>query len=156
MPLKKLLHKQKAAAIICFNLHQMEDVNHIILFDGTCVLCSRSVKFVIRHDPEGIFKFAALQSDSGKKLLEKYVPQTNKKDSFILIENKQAYMQSTAALRVVKKLRGPVKLLYGLVIVPAFLRNFVYDIIARNRKRWFGKTETCLLPTPGIKSRFIE
>lgn len=128
----------------------------VILFDGVCNLCNGSVQYVIRHDRYAIFKFASLQSDSGQQLLHKYhLPQSNF-NSFVLIEDDKAYTRSTAALKVAAKLSGIVKLLYGFIIVPAFIRDAVYNFIARNRYKWFGKKDTCMIPTPALKSRFLN
>ena len=128
----------------------------IILFDGVCNLCNGSVQYVIRHDRYAIFKFASLQSDSGQQLLHKYnLPQSNF-NSFVLIQDDKAYTRSTAALKVAAKLSGIVKLLYGFIIVPAFIRDAVYNFIARNRYKWFGKKDTCMIPTPALKSRFLN
>ena len=117
------------------------DEHPVILFDGICNLCNASVQFVIRRDPGGIFKFATLQGDPGKKMAETFGLDGLKGDSFILIENGKAYTRSAAALRVARKLKGPVSLLYGFIIVPPFIRNGVYDLISRNRYKWFGKKE---------------
>jgi predicted DCC family thiol-disulfide oxidoreductase YuxK len=131
--------------------------NHsIILFDGICNLCNGSVQFVIKHDKDGHFKFAALQTAAGQNLLKKYFLSSTNLDSFVLIENDKAYTQSTAALRVAKKLNGSVKLLAGFMIVPAFIRDAVYNTIARNRYKWFGKKESCMIPTPELNSRFLN
>ena len=128
----------------------------VILFDGVCNLCNGAVQYVIRHDRHAIFKFASLQSDSGQQLLHKYhLPQSNF-NSFVLIEDDKAYTRSTAALKVAAKLSGIVKLLYGFIIVPAFIRDAVYNFIARNRYKWFGKKDTCMIPTPALKSRFLN
>lgn len=128
----------------------------VILFDGVCNLCNGSVQYVIRHDRHAIFKFASLQSDSGQQLLHKYhLPQSNF-NSFVLIQDDKAYTRSTAALKVAAKLSGIVKLLYGFIIVPAFIRDAVYNFIARNRYKWFGKKDTCMIPTPALKSRFLN
>src|SRR5688572_24921366 len=126
----------------------------IILFDGICNLCNSSVRFVIKRDPGASFKFAAFQSDAGRKLADQYkITDTGK--SFILIENNQVFTRSTAALKVARKLNPPVNLLYGFIIVPAFIRNFIYDLIARKRYSWFGKTEQCMIPSPALQSRFL-
>ncbi len=128
----------------------------VILFDGVCNLCNGSVQYVIRHDRDALFKFASLQSDSGQQLLHKYQLPLNNFNSFVLIEEEKIYTRSTAALRVARKLSGMVKLLYGFIIVPAFIRDTVYDLIARNRYKWFGKKDTCMIPTPALKSRFLN
>ena len=128
----------------------------IILFDGVCNLCNKSVQTVLRKDKAGIFKFASLQSDVGQKLLKQYNLPTSNFGSFVLIQNGKIYLKSTAALTVAKQLSGPIKLLYGFMIVPAFIRNFFYNIIAKNRYKWFGKMDECMIPTPEIKSRFLN
>lgn len=128
----------------------------VILFDGVCNLCNASVQFVIRHDKKDHFKFAALQSDTGQQLLDQYQLGSKHFDSFALIENGKAFTRSTAALRVSKQLAGPVKLLYGFIIVPAFIRDAVYSFIAKNRYKWFGKQDSCMIPTPALKAKFLS
>lgn len=128
----------------------------VILFDGVCNLCNGSVQFVIKHDKDGLFKFAALQTEAGQNLLKKYFLSSTDLNSLVLIENGKAYTQSTAALRVAKKLNGAVKILSGFMIVPAFIRDAVYNTIARNRYRWFGKKDSCMIPTPELNSRFLN
>jgi predicted DCC family thiol-disulfide oxidoreductase YuxK len=128
----------------------------VILFDGVCNLCDSSVQFVIKHDKDKVFSFASLQSESGQKLLEEYHLPKSEFNSFVLVENGKAYTKSSAALMVAKKLSGPVKLLYGLKIVPVFIRNTVYNLIAKNRYRWFGKKDSCMIPTPSLQSRFLK
>lgn len=129
--------------------------NPVILFDGVCNLCNQSVQFVIRHDPRSKFRFAALQSDFGQKVLREHHIDTEKLLSVVLvIGNRQVYDRSRAALEIARRLNGLWPLFYVFVIVPPFIRNFVYDWIARNRYRWFGRTDECMIPTPELKSRF--
>ena len=128
----------------------------IILFDGICNLCNSSVQYVIKHDPAGSFKFASLQSDAGKDLLRQYDLPENNLNSFVLIQDNKAYTQSTAALKVSKRLKGPIRLLYGFIIVPAFIRNGVYKLIANKRYKWFGKSDECMIPGPSLKERFLN
>lgn len=128
----------------------------IILFDGVCNLCNSSVNFVIEHDKKNHFLFAPLQSEIGKILLEKHGIDSSKTDSFILIENGKAFAKSSAALRTAKYLNRLYPLLYLLLIVPSFIRNGVYDYIAKNRYKWFGRTESCMVPTLELKSKFIS
>jgi predicted DCC family thiol-disulfide oxidoreductase YuxK len=128
----------------------------IILFDGVCNLCNSSVQFVIRHDKKNHFLFAALQSEIGKKLLKKYGIDFEKTDSFILIENNKAHIKSSAALRITKHLNRLYPLLYSFLIVPPFIRNGVYNYIAKNRYKWFGKTESCMVPSKELKEKFIN
>ena len=128
----------------------------IILFDGVCNLCNNAVQFVIKHDSSDKFVFAALQSATGQKLLQQYnLPQTGF-DSFVLIQNGKVFLKSTAALQIAKQLSGPVKLLYGFIIVPSFIRNTVYTVIAKNRYKWFGKKDSCMIPTASLKAKFLN
>ncbi|RAJ79220.1 putative DCC family thiol-disulfide oxidoreductase YuxK [Chitinophaga dinghuensis] len=127
----------------------------IILFDGVCNFCNASVNFVIRHDRQGYFRFAPLQSEIATELSRQYGFDTNALSSFILVENGKVYTKSTAALRVAGKLNFPVRLLSLLMIVPAFIRNGVYSWIARRRYRWFGRKDACMVPTPEVRSRFM-
>ncbi|RYG18566.1 MAG: DUF393 domain-containing protein [Chitinophagaceae bacterium] len=126
----------------------------VIFFDGVCNLCNASVQFVIARDSKNYFKFAALQSDLAVSKLANYSLQVKQGDSFVLLENGKVYEQSTAALRVAKRLSGLWPLLYAFIVVPPFIRNWVYKVIARNRYKWFGKQESCWVPTPELRSRF--
>lgn len=127
----------------------------IILFDGICNLCNRSVQFIIKHDKEKVYRFAAFQSKAGQKLLQQYNLPPKQYPSFLLIENNKAYTHSTAALKVAKNLSGLVKLAVVFNIIPAGIRNFVYNFVARNRYQWFGKKESCMIPTQELKARFL-
>ncbi|MGE6752492.1 thiol-disulfide oxidoreductase DCC family protein [Rossellomorea sp. NPDC071047] len=127
----------------------------IILFDGICNFCNSSVRFIIERDPEGIYQFASLQSGVGQQLLKKHnIPHTT--DSFVLIEEDKAYVESIAALKVSSHLTWPWKLIATCIIVPKPLRDRVYRWIAKNRYKWFGKQESCMLPSENIRERFIE
>ena len=128
----------------------------IILFDGVCNLCNRAVQFIIKHDKKNIFRFASLQSETGQKLLSEYNLPLNEFNSFILIENGKAYSRSTGALHVVKKLNGMLPWLYTFIIIPKTLRNSIYNWVGRNRYKWFGKKEECMIPTPELKARFLS
>lgn len=126
----------------------------IVLFDGVCNFCDASVQFIIKRDPNAHFKFAALQSEAGEKLQRQYeFPQTI--ESLVLIENDKVYTQSTGALRIARKLDGLWKFFYIAIIVPAPLRNTIYKVIARNRYKWFGKKDVCMLPTKEQRERFL-
>ncbi|OMF16464.1 thiol-disulfide oxidoreductase DCC [Paenibacillus amylolyticus] len=127
----------------------------IVLVDGVCHFCQGLTKWIIKRDPEGKYHFASLQSDVAKELLEKGNLSTDSMDTFVLIENGNYYTRSTAALRLAKGLKFPYPLLYVFIIIPKFIRNAVYNLVARNRYRWFGKDEACMLPTPEIKDRFL-
>lgn len=131
-------------------------MHSIILFDGVCNLCNWSVQFVIKHDPEKKFRFASLQSDFAKKLLTGYSMETKEMNSFILVENGKIYARSTGALRVLKQLRGWSVLFYCFILVPRFLRDGIYNFIAKTRYRRFGKRDECMVPTPELRSRFLN
>lgn len=124
----------------------------VILFDGVCNLCQSSVQFIIKRDKKAKFKFAALQSEAGQKLLKGHTAPGL--DSVILVENDKVYTHSSAALRIAKGLDGLWPMLYVFVIIPRPLRNWLYNWVAANRYRWFGKQESCMMPTPELKSRF--
>ncbi|RPE08256.1 thiol-disulfide oxidoreductase DCC family protein [Chitinophaga lutea] len=126
-----------------------------ILFDGVCLFCNASVNFVLRRDRYDRFRFAPLQSPAGEQLLVKYGLNEKKMDSFVLIENDQAFTESTAVLRVARRLGFPWSLAWGLMIVPAFIRNGVYRWIARNRYKWFGKNDQCMVPDEKVRSKFL-
>ncbi len=129
----------------------------IVLFDGVCNLCNGAVHFMIDHDPKERLRFASIQSDAGKELLLRHgipVPERDP-DSIVLIAGTRAYDGSGAALRIASKLGFPWSLLAVFLVVPWFVRDIVYYLIARNRYRWFGKSETCRVPTPELKRRFL-
>ncbi len=128
----------------------------ILLFDGVCNLCNSSVNFIIKHDKKNYFQFASIQSETGQELLKKHNINASTTDSVVLIENNKYYIKSTATLRIAKHLDGLYPLLYAFIIIPSFIRNVVYDLIARNRYKWFGKRETCMIPTDEIRSKFIS
>ena len=128
----------------------------LVLFDGVCNLCNGAVQFIIKRDQKKQFLFASLQGKAGTELLAKFDLPVNDFNSFILIEGDKTYTRSTAALRIAKKLGGGWKLLYGLMIIPRFIRNAVYNLIAKNRYKWFGKKDECMVPTPELKERFLE
>lgn len=128
----------------------------IILFDGVCNLCNASVNFIIKHDKKAHFKFASLQSDAAKELLLQYNSKNINYDSIILIENASLYIKSTAALRISRNLNGSYKLLYAFIIIPTFIRDWVYNYIAKNRFKWYGKKDSCMIPTPELKNRFLD
>jgi predicted DCC family thiol-disulfide oxidoreductase YuxK len=132
------------------------DKKPIILFDGVCNLCNRAVQTVIKHDAEGKFLFASLQSEEGQHLSEQYQLPLNDFNSFVLIQDDKVYTRSTGALKVAKQLSGRWKFLYVFIIVPPFIRDAVYNLVSRNRYKWFGKQDECMLPTPELKARFLN
>lgn len=127
----------------------------IILFDGVCNLCSGSVQFIIKHDPKHQFRFASLQGEFGQQVLHQFNLPMQEFGSFILLENGVVYTKSSAALRVTKKLSGLWSGFYAFMIVPSLIRNAVYDVVAKNRYKWFGKKEACWIPTPELKDLFL-
>lgn len=130
-------------------------MKRVVLFDGDCNFCDANVQFIIKRDPVAHFKFASLQSDIGRDLTEKYgIPEDV--DSLVLIENEKAYVKSTAALRIAKKLDGLWHLLFLLMLIPRPIRDAAYDIVSKNRYKWFGKKEeACALPSPDVRKRFL-
>jgi predicted DCC family thiol-disulfide oxidoreductase YuxK len=128
----------------------------VVLFDGVCNMCNAITRFVIERDPApGRFRFAALQSESGQRLLREHGLPTDDLDSFVLVEGERAWVRSTAGLRVLKMLGLPWSLLWPLILVPPPIRDPLYSWIARNRYRWFGKRDACMVPTADVRSRFV-
>ncbi|MBN8236806.1 thiol-disulfide oxidoreductase DCC family protein [Halobacillus kuroshimensis] len=127
----------------------------IILFDGDCHFCDKSVQFIIQRDPRSRFQFASLQSDKGRELLLQYnIPDDT--DSLVLIQNGKARLESTAALTISRQLKGFWKLTYFLILIPRPLRNAFYRWFASNRYKWFGKKDdTCPIPSPDVRKRFL-
>jgi predicted DCC family thiol-disulfide oxidoreductase YuxK len=128
----------------------------IILFDGVCNFCNGTVNLIIKHDKKRIFRFAALQSGIGKQLLKEHHLSTTDLDSFVLIDAGKSYKRTTAALHIYPKLGGFWKLVNVLWIFPKPIRDAGYDLIARNRYKWFGKKEACMIPSAEVRSLFLE
>jgi predicted DCC family thiol-disulfide oxidoreductase YuxK len=128
----------------------------IIIFDGVCNLCNRVVQFIIRRDPKARFKFTALQSGYAKELLKDREWVSNQPDIIIYFRGNRIYQKSTAVLLILRDLGGLWAILYLLSIIPRFLRDYFYDKIAINRYRLFGKRESCMIPSPDLKNRFLE
>ena len=133
----------------------MTDEKQIILFDGVCNFCNFWVNFVIKRDKKDLFRFAALQSDKAKELISKFNFDASKQDTFILITGDKLYTKSTAALMICKQLNGPIKILYSFIILPKFFRDFIYDLMAENRYKLFGKRENCRIPIEKDKLKFL-
>jgi predicted DCC family thiol-disulfide oxidoreductase YuxK len=127
-----------------------------MLFDGVCNLCNASVRFVIRRDPGAVFRFASLQSPVGRSLLKEHGLPVDELASIVLIDGDRCYVKSDAALRIARALRRPWPLVGAFLIVPRAIRDHVYEFVARNRYRWFGKQDSCALPTPATASRFLD
>lgn len=128
----------------------------IILFDGVCNLCNSAINFVIDKDAKNNFYFASLQSEFGQALLAHFGRNTDDFDSMIVFENGKIKTKSTAALRIATGLSGGWKYFNVFKIVPTFLRNAVYNLIAKNRYSWFGQKNECRIPTPELKAKFVE
>lgn len=129
----------------------------LVFFDGVCNLCNGFVNFLIDHDPEGQFKFAALQSEAARPYLQAFDVDPEALDSVIVIEKGRLYRESTAALRILRRLGPPWAVLYYAFIgIPRPLRDLVYRYIALNRYDWFGKRDQCRIPTPDLKARFLD
>ena len=129
----------------------------LLLFDGVCNLCNSSVQYVIKHDKNNVFLFTALQSEVGQNIIKHYNIDTSRVDSILLYTpGKGIQYKSTAALKVASQLGFPINLLTIFLIVPKVIRNWVYDFIAKNRYKWFGKKDACMIPTPELKSKFLE
>lgn len=136
-------------------ISSVKDVSYIILFDGVCNFCNYWVNFILKRDKKDIFRFAALQSESGQALLEKYGLPKDDFDSFILIVNNVAYKKSEAAFIVAKNLSGFPKIILPFEFLPKRFTDFLYDLIANNRYKIFGKKETCRIPSSKERSKFI-
>ncbi|MDB5231614.1 MAG: hypothetical protein JWN76_2419 [Chitinophagaceae bacterium] len=130
--------------------------NPVLLFDGVCNLCNGFVQFIIKHDGSKQFRFASLQSDYGQKVMKQFNITPGLLNTVYLLENDKLYNRSTAALRVTEKLNGGWKLFYGLIIIPVFIRDAIYNAVARNRYKWFGKKDACWVPTPNLQERFFN
>jgi len=129
--------------------------HHIILFDGVCNFCNFWVNFIINRDENDTYHFAAMQSDFGQKLLQEFKVNAYDFDSFVLIIKDKHFTKSTAALMISNNLKSSVKLLYPLIILPAPIRDFIYDLIAKNRYKFFGKRDVCRIPTETEKRKFL-
>lgn len=134
--------------------NQILDSHGVVLFDGVCNFCDASVQFIHARDKNDYFRFAPLQSEMGAKLKEQYG--LGNIDSVVLVENGQAFTRSTAALRIARRLQGVWSWFYGFIVVPQFIRDFAYDLFAKNRYRLFGQKDACGLPTPELRKRFID
>ncbi|MBB6003272.1 thiol-disulfide oxidoreductase DCC family protein [Arcicella rosea] len=137
------------------NIDTIVDGQQVILFDGVCNFCNASINFVIDHDPQKRFKFASLQSDLGREILKKHHRNTSDFDSVILLKDNGLFIKSKAALEIAKELSGLWKYLSIFSVLPTFILDFFYDLIAKNRYKFFGKSEVCRMPSPDLKERFL-
>ncbi|OHD72390.1 MAG: thiol-disulfide oxidoreductase [Spirochaetes bacterium RBG_16_49_21] len=131
------------------------DLEMIILFDGVCNLCEASVNFIIKRDKKKKFRFVPLQSDAGAKLLEDAGIRTDRLDTLILLKHGIPYTKSRGALEITRELDGLWRLLYAFIIVPRPIRDAAYSLIAKNRYKWFGKKDACMVPDDTVRNRFI-
>ena len=132
------------------------DIRYIILFDGVCNFCNYWVNYLIARDKNDKFRFAALQSEAGQALLAKFNLQKLEFDTVILIQGEEYFVKSTAALIIAKNISGLYKILYPLIVLPAKLRDLVYNMIAKNRYSIFGKRDVCRVPTEKERKKFLE
>ena len=128
----------------------------VILFDGVCGLCNRWVSWILHHDRRKIFRFAALQSHAGQNLLEQHGLNGLELSTMALIEQDEAHVRSQAALRSLKLLGAPWSIFFALILIPAPLRDWVYNWVAGHRYQWFGRLDSCLVPDPGVADRFLD
>lgn len=136
---------------------KLPEGKHIILFDGVCNFCNDSVRFIMKHDKNDLYRYASLQSELGQSLTQSRDIDTDKIDSIVLIQPGVAYyLKSDAALQIAKNLSGFYSILSFFIYLPSWFRDFFYDIIARNRYQWFGKKEACPMPTPNEQDKFLE
>lgn len=131
------------------------ETSPVIYFDGECNLCSGSVQFILKRESKEQFRFASLQGESGQAFLKKHSYPVDHFDSFILDEDGKIFTRSTAALRVSRNLNFPWPLLYIFIVVPRFIRDGIYEYVSHHRYKWFGKKESCWIPDPKWKKRFL-
>lgn len=134
----------------------MSPSQSVILFDGVCNLCNSSIDFILKRDKENRFLVGALQEEAGKRLLARFQVKPEYLDSLVLVENGEIFFRSTAALKIARNLSGFWPFFYVFMAIPTSVRDWVYNWIGKNRYRWFGKKNTCRLPSPGEKAKFLS
>jgi predicted DCC family thiol-disulfide oxidoreductase YuxK len=138
-------------------MRSLPEDKKIVLFDGVCNLCDTAVQFIIKHDKKDVFRFVSLQSTTAKEILKYIDVDPTKTDSIILYEpGKAYYYKAEAALNIASELEGAISLLTVFKLLPNSFTNIIYDYIAKNRYRWFGKKENCMIPTPELRSKFLD
>jgi predicted DCC family thiol-disulfide oxidoreductase YuxK len=162
---RKLCHQRRSRKFKGKNLREqkkevtfgtmIENENGIILFDGVCNFCNTSINAIIRLDKKKYFRFAAIQSETGKHLMNKFGLDPVKFDSVILVDDNKAYVFSSAVLNIARKLKSIYQLAYVGILIPRFIRDPLYKWIAKNRYKWFGKKDACMIPSPELRSRFL-
>jgi len=145
---------RKGTVVMKRTSNQSEPI--VLLIDGHCNMCHGLAKFVVGRDKRAVFRFASLQSELGRRLLKEGGMPEDALETFVMVDNGKYYTNSTAALRIGRKLGWPWSVAYPAIVVPRFVRDRVYRFVARRRYRWFGRSESCLLPTPDMRSRFLE
>ncbi len=131
-------------------------MNDVVIFDGVCNLCARSVKFILDHEAEPALRFTPLQSPAGVRHLRELGFDPADAKTFVLIADGRAYVKSDAAIRLAKYLGGAWKFVGAIKIIPRPIRDWMYDVVARNRYRWFGRVEACMTPSRDLRARFLE
>ena len=131
-------------------------MSDVVIFDGVCNLCAHSVKFILNHEANPTLRFVPLQSPAGTRLMREFGFSPEDAKTFVLVAGGRSYVKSDAAIRVASYLRGVWKLLGAVRILPRPIRDWAYDVVARNRYRWFGRAESCMVPTPELRARFIQ
>ena len=129
---------------------------YIVIFDGICNFCNGSVNFIIKRDPKGVFSFAPMQSEIAQELMQKHKIEKEELDTFLLFKNGSVYDRSDAALEITRNLTGFWHLFQIFKILPKAIRDGLYNLFARKRYALFGKRDSCMIPTPEIRKRFIE
>ena len=132
------------------------EVDSVVIFDGVCNLCAHSVTFILAHERDQAIRFAAAQSPAGCELLSKLRFDPKNITTFVFIKNGKVFVRSDAALEIARHLRLPWRMLGVVQVVPRVLRDWLYDVVARNRYRWFGRLESCIVPTAELRTRFID
>ena len=138
------------------NIQEIRTTKSVILFDGVCNFCDQSVQFVIKRDIKNKFLYASLQSGAGIEFLKTQPEAIQNTDSIILVSNSKVYSKSTAAIKIATELKGLWFLMGLFYIVPTFIRDTVYDYVAKHRYQWFGKFDSCKIPTPDEKDKFLN
>ncbi len=131
-------------------------MDNLVIFDGVCKLCAKSVQFILRHEKDQILQFAPLQSATGARLMRELGLDPDEANTFVLIAHGRAFVKSDAAIHLSQFLRSGWRLLGVIKIIPRPIRDWFYDVVARNRYQWFGRSDECMVPTPEIRARFIE
>ena len=135
---------------------KIESLEKIVLYDGVCNFCNSSVKFILKHERSNELKFAALQSDIGREILEEHGEKSTDFDSIILMDEGRLFKKSRAAFRIAKHLKYPYAAFNVIGVLPAFFTDFFYDLVAKNRYKIFGRSDACMLPSPEMRMRFID